>query len=59
MSEAPSNPVSKPLSQDFDISSYSHDSSVDMSGYIPLSKRFDESKTKSKPDTEPFFIDKS
>jgi hypothetical protein len=47
MSEA----ISKPLLQNFDIGSYSEDKSVDMSGYIPLSKRFNDSKIKSKPDS--------
>jgi hypothetical protein len=57
MIRAPSNPVPKPSLQDFDIDSYSHAPSVDMSGYIPLSKRFDESEIKSKLGSAPFFID--
>ena len=42
-----------PVSKDA-LESYSHDPSVDMSGYIPLEKRLHESDNKSKP----FFIDK-
>jgi hypothetical protein len=41
-----------------DLGSYSYDPSVDMSGYISLDERFDESKLKSKVDSKPFFIDK-
>src|SRR4030042_970830 len=55
MSKAISKP---PVSQDLDVGSYSEDTSVDMSGYIPLSKRFDDSKGKLKSNSEPFFIDK-
>ena len=55
MSEALSKPQ---LIQDFDIGTYREDKSVDMSGYIPLSKRFDETKSKVKPNSKPFFIEK-
>ena len=50
---APNAPILKDASE-----TYSYDPSVDMSGYIPLFKRFDESKLKSKPDSKPFFIEK-
>ena len=56
MSEANSAP-NAPVVKDA-LESYSYDPSVDMSGYIPLSKRFDESKLKPNVDSKPFFVDK-
>lgn len=41
-----SNPL---LEQDFDFGGYSEDSSVDMSGYIPLSKRLGKLEPNPKP----------
>lgn len=54
MSDANSKP---PLFLDFDAASYSEDASVDMSVYIPLSKRFSDSRGKFELNPEPVFVD--